>query len=52
MRVIRAAPVGNIRVLLKEDNITVLVTLAVILRVAYLLLISELEANPAAVSYF
>ena len=52
MGVIKAAPVGNVRVVLKEDNTVVLITLVIILRVTYLLLTSELKADPMEVCCF
>ena len=39
------------QIVLRKDNTAVLVTLAIILRVIYLLLISELKVNPAEVYY-
>ena len=52
MGVIRAAPVGNVQMVLGEDNTAVLATLIIILKVTYLLLISESEADPMKVYYF
>ena len=43
---------ANIRVVLGEDNTAVLVTLAIILRIIYLLLTFKLEADPGEVYYF
>ena len=51
MRMIRAVPVSDMRVVLGENNIAVLVILVIILRITYLLLTSESEADPAEVCY-
>ena len=45
-------PVGDIRVALGEDDTAVLVTLVIILRVIYLLLTFEPEADPTEVCCF
>ena len=37
---------------LRENNTAVLITLVIILKIIYLLLISELKANPTEVYYF
>ena len=49
---IKAAAVNGVQVILGENNTAVLVILALILKVIYLLLTSESEANPAEVYYF
>ena len=40
------------RVVLKENNTAVLITLVIILKVIYLLLTSKAKANPTEVYYF
>ena len=52
MGVIGAAPVSDMRVVLREDNTAVLVTLIIILKIIYLLLTFKLKANPTEVYYF
>ena len=52
MGVIGAAPVGDMRVVLGENDTAVLIALVIILKVICLLLISESEADPTEVYYF
>ena len=52
MGVIRAVLVNNVRVVLRENNTAVLITLVIILKIIYLLPISEPKADPMEVYYF
>ena len=52
MGVIKASPVSDMRMALREDDTTMLVTLVIILKIIYLSLTLKPEADPAEVYYF